>query len=70
MIMTQCQIIAVHTLVSVWLRRGTRNLKVAFGIVGAAWIFVALWVGIASGLHKSYYNPTPVCLIRLTKGIF
>ena len=32
----------------------------AFKVVGLVWVFVSLWVGIGSGIHKNYDVPTPV----------
>ena len=32
----------------------------AFDIVGLVCVFVTLWVGIGSGIHKNYEVPTPV----------
>ncbi|EIM82772.1 uncharacterized protein STEHIDRAFT_160399 [Stereum hirsutum FP-91666 SS1] len=56
-------IIAVHTFVGVFWRIGTKNRTVAFTLVGMVWLFVALLVGISSGIHNDpnnlYVTPTP-----------
>lgn len=56
-------IIAVHTFVGVFWRIGTKNRTVAFTLVGIVWLFVALFVGISSGIHSDpndlYVTPTP-----------
>ena len=38
-----------------WEARGFAGI-----LVGLAWIFSALWVGIGAGIHKNYETPTPV----------
>jgi hypothetical protein len=45
--------------VAVW-NVGGRARNFAFGIVAVATLFVALWVGVANGIHKHYETPTPV----------
>lgn len=34
-------------------------MKVAWIVIAGTWTFVALFVGIAAGVNKNYYNPTP-----------
>ncbi|KAI0266781.1 hypothetical protein BC834DRAFT_112963 [Gloeopeniophorella convolvens] len=52
-------ILTVHTFVAAIWRVGLRACRFAFAIVGLAWVFVALWVGIGPSIHKHYEAPTP-----------
>ena len=42
-------------------RVGLRARGFALCLVGLVCIFIALWVGIGAGIHKTYETPTPVC---------
>ncbi|KAH8119343.1 hypothetical protein DFH11DRAFT_439734 [Phellopilus nigrolimitatus] len=53
-------IIALHTFVAVWLRKGTHNLNIAYGIIAVAWLTVILFVAVAASKNRNYYNPTPL----------
>ncbi|KAI0254073.1 hypothetical protein BJV78DRAFT_1388661 [Lactifluus subvellereus] len=52
-------ILAVHTFVTALWRVGIQARGFAFGLVGLACVFTALWVGLGNGLHKNYEVPTP-----------
>ena len=52
--------IAIHTFVVVWMRKGAHNLKVAFLAITCTWLYVILYVVIASATKHSFYNPDPV----------
>ncbi|KAI0246387.1 hypothetical protein BJV78DRAFT_1286463 [Lactifluus subvellereus] len=52
-------ILAVHTFVTALWRVGIQARGFAFGLVGLACVFTALWVGLGNGLHKNYEAPTP-----------
>ena len=54
------QILAIHTFVAALWRVGLEARGFALCLVGLVTIFVALWVGIGSGIHKHYEAPTPV----------
>ena len=54
------QILAVHTFVAALWRVGLEARGFALFLVGLVIIFVALWVGLGSGIHKHYEAPTPV----------
>ena len=41
---------------------GSRSRYIAFGIVALAALFIALLVGLGSGLDKNYEVPTPVII--------
>ncbi len=43
----------------VWMRK-QHSVRTAVIIVAVSWTFIALFVGIASGLHKNYDEPSPV----------
>ncbi|KAI0251116.1 hypothetical protein BJV78DRAFT_1375749 [Lactifluus subvellereus] len=52
-------ILAIHTFVTALWRVGIQARGFAFGLVGLACVFTALWVGLGNGLHKNYEAPTP-----------
>ncbi|KAH9061347.1 hypothetical protein EDB87DRAFT_1560456 [Lactarius vividus] len=52
-------IITVHTFVVALWKVGIGARHFAFGMVAVASLFVALWVGIANGIHKNFEAPTP-----------
>jgi len=55
-------IIAVHTFSTVWWGRGVKSCLTAAIIVGIAWLFVSLYVGIGIGVNNAqgyYITPTP-----------
>ena len=57
---TACQLLAVHTFVSVVLQVGLKARGIAFGMVCLASVFITLWIAIGAGIHKNYETPTPV----------
>jgi len=40
--------------------RKQHTIRTAVIIVAVSWVFMALFVGIASGIHKNYDEPSPV----------
>jgi len=52
-------ILAVHTFVAALWRVGLEARGFALFLVVLVTIFIALWVGIGSGIHKNYETPTP-----------
>jgi O-antigen ligase len=57
---TSHQILAIHTFIAALWLTGIEARSLAFGLVGLACIFIALWVGIGNGVHKEYEAPSPV----------
>ncbi|KAI0266783.1 hypothetical protein BC834DRAFT_113145 [Gloeopeniophorella convolvens] len=54
-------VLTTHTFVTALWRVGSHARGVAFGVVGVACLFIALWVGIGLSIHhKNYEVPTPV----------
>jgi hypothetical protein len=52
-------ILTIHTfVVAVW-SVGSQARCFAFGMVGLAILFIALWVGLGNGLDKNFETPTP-----------
>ncbi|KLO14640.1 hypothetical protein SCHPADRAFT_939323 [Schizopora paradoxa] len=51
-------VIAVHTFVTVWMRKRYR-VRIAVLIVAVYWIFIILYIGISSGEHRNYVEPSP-----------
>jgi hypothetical protein len=47
--------------VAVW-SVGSQARCFAFGMVGLAILFIALWVGLGNGLDKNFETPTPVSI--------
>jgi hypothetical protein len=61
------QVIAIHTFVAIWWRKGIHALRSAKIIMALVWLYVIFFVGIGIGLNndKDYVVPTPVChLVR------
>jgi len=52
-------ILATHTVITALWRVGIEARGFAFTIVGLTCIFIALWVGIANGVHRTYETPSP-----------
>ncbi|KAI5123998.1 hypothetical protein M0805_006408 [Coniferiporia weirii] len=52
-------VIAIHTFVVVWFRKGAHDLKVACAVIAVTWLFVILFVAIAASRNRNYYTPTP-----------
>ncbi|KAI0266782.1 hypothetical protein BC834DRAFT_954142 [Gloeopeniophorella convolvens] len=52
-------ILTIHTFATALWRVGLQARGFAFGMVGLACLFIALWVGIGTGTHKNYEVPTP-----------
>ncbi|KAH9961213.1 hypothetical protein BC827DRAFT_1203226 [Russula dissimulans] len=50
---------ATHTVITALWRVGIEARGFAFAIVGLTCIFIALWVGIANGVHRTYEAPSP-----------
>jgi len=46
------------------------TVRTAVIIMATAWIFMALFVGIASGIHKNYDEPSPVSVCILLMILF
>ncbi|KAH9953516.1 hypothetical protein BC827DRAFT_1159194 [Russula dissimulans] len=52
-------ILATHTVITALWRVGIEARGFAFAIVGLTCIFIALWIGIANGVHRTYEAPSP-----------
>ncbi|KAI0314284.1 hypothetical protein OF83DRAFT_1064113 [Amylostereum chailletii] len=56
-------VITIHTFNSVFWRKGIHSRRIAYIVIATVWTFVALWVGIGSGVNDSedapYFTPTP-----------
>ncbi len=66
---TTDQIITIHTFVVALWKVGIRARRFAFGIVALASLFVALWVGIANGVHKNFETPTHILTATISRHI-
>ncbi|KIJ42238.1 hypothetical protein M422DRAFT_780051 [Sphaerobolus stellatus SS14] len=63
--------IAVHTFVIILFRKGQNAFKFSLIIVGLIWLYVSLFVTIASALHSKgsefFYTPTPNYRLKAVK---